>query len=54
MTLSEELKDYLEKIVTQEPTWDEVYTMLTRCFLELRSQEHEIRVLKDKLNAGSE
>jgi hypothetical protein len=33
------------------PSHQEVYTILLRAMLELRRQDHEIKVLKDKLNA---
>lgn len=55
MTLSEEVNKHLIKIERGIITdIGDAYVMLTRCYLELRRQEHEIRVLKDKLNVGSE
>lgn len=55
MTLSEELSVVLEEVDNGVVvTRGVVYNLLTRCFLELRRQEHEIRVLKDKLYVGSE
>lgn len=51
MTLSEELNTVLEEMekgVTV--TVGVAYSMLLRCYLELNRQDHEIRVLKDKLN----
>ncbi len=33
------------------PSYQEVYTILLRAMIELRRQDHEIKVLKDKLNA---
>jgi hypothetical protein len=33
-----------------QPTRQEVYTILLRVMIELRRQDHEIKVLKDKLN----
>jgi hypothetical protein len=32
------------------PSYQEVYTILLRAMIELRRQDHEIKVLKDKLN----
>jgi hypothetical protein len=33
------------------PSYQDVYTILLRAVIELRRQNHEIKVLKDKLNA---
>ena len=55
MTLSEELNIVLAEVEEGVViTRGVVHKLLLRSFLELRRQEHEIRVLKDKLNVGSE
>ena len=55
MTLSEELNLILEEVDNGVTiTRGVVHNLLLRSFLELRRQEHEIRVLKDKLHARSE
>lgn len=55
MTFTEELNNFLVNIERGKVTdISDAYVMLTRCFLRLRSQDHEIRVLEDKLNVGSE
>jgi hypothetical protein len=36
------------------PSYQEVYNILLRAMLELRRQDHEMKVIKDKLNARSD
>ena len=55
MTLSEELNIVLEEVDNGVTiTRGVVHNLLLRSFLELRRLEHEVKVLKDKLNVGSE
>lgn len=51
MSLSVEIAEMTKRLETREnvPDVNEVYTMLLRAMLEIRTLEHTVRVLEDRL-----